>query len=35
MKATNAAVLISLFGLASVGVTIRAADKAKPAPTAQ
>jgi GWxTD domain-containing protein len=35
MKATNAAVLLSLIGLASVGVTIRAADKAKPAPAGQ
>src|SRR5665811_314875 len=35
MKATNAAVLLSLIGLASVGVTIRAADKAKPAATDQ
>ncbi len=35
MKATSAAVLISLFGLASVCLTIRAADKAKPAPSGQ
>jgi GWxTD domain-containing protein len=35
MKATSAAVLISLFGLASVCSTIRAADKAKPAPSDQ
>ena len=35
MKATRAAVLCSLFGLASVSLTIRAADKAKPAPSGQ
>jgi GWxTD domain-containing protein len=35
MKATSTAVLLSLFGLASIGLTIRAADKPKPAPAAQ
>jgi GWxTD domain-containing protein len=35
MKATRAAVLCSLFGLASISLTIRAADKAKPASSGQ
>jgi GWxTD domain-containing protein len=35
MKATSAAVLILLFGVASVSFTIRAADKAKPATAGQ
>jgi GWxTD domain-containing protein len=35
MKATSTAVLISLFGLASVSLTILAADKAKPAASGQ
>ncbi len=35
MKATSTAVLLSLFGLASVCLTIRAADKPKPAPPGQ
>ena len=35
MKATSAAILIFLFGVASVSFTIRAADKAKPATSGQ
>jgi GWxTD domain-containing protein len=35
MKATRTALLCSLFGLASVSLTMRAADKAKPAPSGQ
>jgi len=35
MKAASAAVLCSLIGLVSVSLTIRAADKAKPAPSGQ
>ena len=35
MNATRTALLCSLFGLASVSLTMRAADKAKPAPSGQ